>query len=154
MSKVVDVQCGFDYAPSTALNAQMSLRYVLAAALVDGQVLPQQFSEERMHDPQLAAIAASLDLVDDPALDKLYPAHFAGWVAARVNDEWMRVDILDPSGSVAQPLDASGIIDKFRGINPQLPTERIAEVALDMEHHSARELIDLLNTAPAARAAA
>ena len=37
--KVVDVQCGFDYAPSTALNAQMSLRYVVAAALLDGQVL-------------------------------------------------------------------------------------------------------------------
>ncbi len=43
-SKVVDVQCGFDYAPSSALNAQMSLRYVVAAALVDGQVLPAQFS--------------------------------------------------------------------------------------------------------------
>ncbi len=34
MAKVVDVQCGFDYVPSSALNAQMSLRYVVAAALL------------------------------------------------------------------------------------------------------------------------
>ena len=37
-AKVVDVQCGFDYAPSSALNAQMSLRYTIALALLEGQV--------------------------------------------------------------------------------------------------------------------
>lgn len=147
MSKVVDVQCGFDYAPSTALNAQMSLRYCLAAALADGQVLPQQFSTERMHDPKLNALAAKLELVDDPALDKLYPVHFAGWVAAQHEGDWMRVDVLDPSGSVAQPINAAGITDKFRGINPRLPTDRIASIALNIERHSARALVDSLTLA-------
>ena len=154
MSKVVDVQCGFDYLPSTALNAQMSLRYVLAAALTDGQVLPQQFSAEKMHDPALGALAATLELVDDPALDKLYPVHFAGWVAAKVNDDWMRVDILDPTGSLAAPMDAAAISRKFSANNPQLPVDRIAAMALDIEHHTARELLDLLVPAPSTRAAA
>src|SRR5438477_468184 len=45
LAKVVDVQCGFDYVPSTALNAQMSMRYVVAAALMEGQALPPQFSD-------------------------------------------------------------------------------------------------------------
>ncbi len=144
MSKVVDVQCGFDYTPSSALNAQMSLRYCLAAALTDGQVLPQQFSEAKMHDPALGQLAATLELVDDPALDKLYPVHFAGWVAAKVNNDWMRVDILDPTGSLAAPMDAAAISRKLAGNNPQLPVERIADVALNIERHSARALIDLL----------
>ena len=48
LSKVVDVQCGFAYAPGSALNAQMSLRYVVAAALMDGQVLPPQFDDRRI----------------------------------------------------------------------------------------------------------
>ncbi|MCC6533481.1 MAG: MmgE/PrpD family protein [Burkholderiales bacterium] len=144
MSKVVDVQCGFDYVPSTALNAQMSLRYCIAAALAEGQVLPQQFSADKMRDPRLGALAAALELVGDAELDKLYPAHFAGWVAAKNGTDWMRVDVLDPSGSSARPIDAAGITEKFRGINPLLPTERIAAVALDIERHSARELIDLL----------
>ncbi len=154
MSKVVDVQCGFDYTPSSALNAQMSLRYCLAAALADGQVLPAQFSEDKMRDPALGKLAAQLKLEDDPGLDKLYPAHFAGWVAARVNDDWMRVDILDPTGSLAAPMDAAAVMRKFSGNSPQLPVERIAAVALNMEKHSARELIDLLTPARAARAVA
>jgi 2-methylcitrate dehydratase PrpD len=144
MSKVVDVQCGFDYTPSTALNAQMSLRYCLAAALADGQVLPAQFSEAKMHDPALGTLAAKLELVDDPALDKLYPVHFAGWVAAQVNHDWMRVDILDPTGSLAAPMDAAAVQRKFSGNSPQLAVERIAAVALNIEQHTARELIDLL----------
>ena len=154
MSKVVDVQCGFDYAPSSALNAQMSLRYCLAAALNDGQVLPAQFSEQKMYDPALGALAARLQLVDDPALDKLYPVHFAGWVATQVDNDWIRVDILDPTGSLAAPMDAAAVCRKFKGNSPHLPVERIAEVALHMERHSARKLIDLLAPARSARAVA
>ena len=151
MSKVVDVQCGFDYVPSSALNAQMSLRYCLAAAFADGQVLPAQFSEAKMQDSALGALAATLELVDDPALDKLYPVHFAGWVSAKVNNEWMRVDILDPTGSLAAPMDAAAVMRKFSGNSPQLPVERIAAMALNIEQHTAADLIDLLTPDRGAR---
>lgn len=144
MSKVVDVQCGFAYVPSSALNAQMSLRYIVAAALADGQVLPAQFTESRISDPALTSLAASFELVPDPALDRLYPAHFAGWVAAEANGDWVRVDVLDPSGSPAAPIDARGVTEKFGGINPQLPVRRIAAVALDIERHAIRDLLQLL----------
>ncbi|MEK6591938.1 MAG: MmgE/PrpD family protein [Pseudomonadota bacterium] len=146
LSKVVDVQCGFDYFPSSALNAQMSVRYAVAAALADGQVLPPQFDDRKLSDPALIALARSLELVSDPDLDKLYPAHFAGWVAAEHEGKWLRVDILDPSGSPAAPIDAQGITEKFRGINPQLPVDAIAGVALAIEKHSVRELLGLLVT--------
>src|SRR5688572_17606064 len=118
LAKVVDVQCGFDYQPSTALNAQMSARYVVAAALMEGQALPPQFTDEKIADPALVELAQKLELVHDPALDKLYPARFAGWIAAQSNGEWVRVDVLDPTGSPASPIDARGITEKFRGINP------------------------------------
>lgn len=144
LSKVVDVQCGFAYAPSTALNAQMSLRYIVAAALTDGQVLPPQFTERRIADPALAALAANFELVPDPRLDGLYPAHFAGWVAAEANGDWLRVDVLDPSGSPAKPLDARAITAKFRGINPHLPADQIAAAALEIERHAVRDLLKLL----------
>jgi 2-methylcitrate dehydratase PrpD len=144
LSKVVEVQCGFPYAPGSALNAQMSLRYAVAAALTDGQVLPAQFTEQRMRDPALIALAGGLELEHDPALDHLYPAHFAGWVAAEEGGRWVREDVLDPRGSTANPVDAGGIIEKFRGINPELPVDAIARVALAVERHTARELVALL----------
>jgi 2-methylcitrate dehydratase PrpD len=144
LSKVVDVQCGFDYHPTNALNAQMSLRYIVAAALVDGQALPPQFSDSKLADPTLVELASKLELVHDPRLDELYPKNFAGWVAAESGGEWARVDVLDPSGSPASPIDARGITEKFRGINGHLPVDRIAETALNIEKHSVKDLLALL----------
>lgn len=144
LSKVVDVQCGFDYRPGSALNAQMSLRYIIAAALAEGQVLPPQFADNKLSDPALLALAASLELVHDPELDKLYPVHFTGWVAAERDGDWIRADILDPTGSPASPIDATGITEKFRGINPQRQVDAIAKMALEIEQHPVRRLLALL----------
>jgi 2-methylcitrate dehydratase PrpD len=151
LSKVVDVQCGFDYRPGSVLNAQMSLRYIIAAALMEGQVLPAQFAEKKLADPVLTALAGRIELVPDPELDKLYPARFAGWVAAEAGGDWVRIDRLDPSGSSAAPIDARGIIEKFRGINPDLPAEAISDVALDIERHAVRDLLALLAAGETAR---
>jgi len=145
LAKVVDVQCGFDYFPTSALNAQMSLRYVVAAALLEGQALPPQFSEAKLSDPAIVALAQRLELEHDPALDKLYPAQFAAWIAVEDAGKWVRVDVLDPLGSEANPVDERGIIEKFRGINPQLPVDQIAETVLGIERHSVKQLLGLLS---------
>ena len=144
LPKVVDVQCGFDYQPSSALNAQMSVRYVVAAALAEGQALPPQFTDQKIADPGLVELARSIELVHDAKLDQIYPGHFAGWVAAQTGGKWVRVDVLDPTGSPAAPIDARGIAEKFRGINPQLPVDRIAEVTANIEKRSVKELLALL----------
>jgi len=145
LAKVVDVQCGFKYFPTSALNAQMSLRYVLAAALLEGQVLPPQFSDAKLSDPAITALAERLELEHDPALDNLYPERFAAWVAAQDNaGKWQRVDVLDPLGSEANPIGERGVIEKFRGINPQLPVDAIAETVLNIERHTVRQLLALL----------
>jgi 2-methylcitrate dehydratase PrpD len=125
----------------------MSLRYVVAAALVDGQVLPAQFADAKMNDAALVTLANNIELVPDPELDKLYPKDFAGWVAVEHAGKWERVDRLNPTGSPHAPIDANGITEKFRGINPRLPTDRIAAAALDIEHHTVRELLALLHAA-------
>jgi len=142
--KVVDVQCGFDYVPGSVLNAQMSLRYAVAVALLDGAALPAQFTGDKLCDPLIIAVAAAIELVADPELDKLYPKDFAGWVAVEHNGRWERIDILNPTGSIHAPINAAGITEKFRGINPSLDTDAIAGVALAIEKHSARTLLNLL----------
>ena len=149
MAKVVDVQCGFKYFPSSALNAQMSLRYVIAAALLEGQVLPPQFTDAKMADPALSELAERLELEVDPALDKLYPERFAAWIAAEDKGEWTRVDVMDPTGSAAKPVGERGIIEKFRGINPQLPVDDIARTVLAIERHSVADVLALLSGAKA-----
>ena len=144
LANVVDVQCGFDYHPTSALNAQMSLRYVVAAALLEGQALPSQFSDAKLSDPAIVALAQRLELEHDPALDKLYPAQFAAWIAVEDAGKWVRVDVLDPLGSEANPVGERGVIEKFRGINPQLPVDAIAEAVMGIERRSVKQLLGLL----------
>jgi 2-methylcitrate dehydratase PrpD len=144
LAKVVDVQCGFKYFPTSALNAQMSMRYVVAAALLEGQMLPPQFSDTKLSDPAITALAERLELEHDPALDKLYPERFAAWIAVEDSGKWVRIDVLDPTGSDAHPIGRDGIVEKFRGINPQLPVDAIAETALNIERHTVKQLLALL----------
>jgi len=69
-SKVVDVQCGFDYSP-TRRSMPDDLRYIVAAALLDGQALPPQFSDDRIRNREVVELARRLELVKDPDLDTL-----------------------------------------------------------------------------------
>ena len=51
LPRVVDVQCGFDYEPGTALNGQMSARFTIAAALADGNALPAPVHRRTIERP-------------------------------------------------------------------------------------------------------
>ena len=52
---------------------------------------------------------------------------------------------MDPTGSDANPIGEEGVIAKFRGINPQLPVDDIADAALNIERHSVKQLLGLLS---------
>ena len=57
---LVDRQCGFPYnGLGGPLEAQMSMRYCVAAALADGEVTLRQFTESRRRDPALQALPSA-----------------------------------------------------------------------------------------------
>ena len=58
VSRSVETQCGFVYQPTTVLNAQMSQRYNIAVAILDQQAYVEQFSEERIKDPEVCELAS------------------------------------------------------------------------------------------------
>jgi 2-methylcitrate dehydratase PrpD len=151
VSRVVDVQCGFPYEPSTVMHAQMSLRYCVAVALLDGAVSPPQFAPAKLEDPELVALARRIELVPDPELDRLYPEHFAGWVAVDGAGLATRADVLDPTGSPARPMDFKALGEKFRALVSRiLPPEairRIEGAVAALEEIPARRLIGGLGSA-------
>ena len=77
---LVDIQCGYRYEPGSELQAQMSVRYAVAAALLRGSVLPQDFGEEQRRDPAIIQLANAIEIVRDDDLDRRYPKEFCGWV--------------------------------------------------------------------------
>jgi 2-methylcitrate dehydratase PrpD len=150
LARVVDVQCGFDYRPGTELNAQMNARYCIATALLEGAVLPPQFARGKLSDPDIVALAERIELLHDPALDRLYPANYVGWVEVETGaaGDFERAYVLDPSGSTANPEREAALRAKFRQLlDGSMPADAVAalEAAVDrLDDRPAAGLLALL----------
>ena len=62
------------YDPRSKETADHSLPYVIAAALVDRQVTPVQFTMEKIMDPKIRAQLQKVEVVADPEIEKVFPA--------------------------------------------------------------------------------
>ena len=147
LANVINVQCGFDYAPGSELNAQMSARYCAAVAMLDGQALPAQFSPARIADPRLTALAQSIEIVHEPKHDGLYPKRFCGWAEIETAaGKLERFEVMDPSGNPANPAMAAALQRKFSQlVTPMLGDNRAAEVRGAFAHlgeQRARNVVD------------
>jgi len=143
VAKVVDVQCGYDYEPGAVLNSQMSLRYCLAVALLDGEALPAQFRDERIADPEVTALAQRIELAGDPELDGLYPTHYSGW--AEVGN--VRAFVKDPAGSTANPNREAALRAKAHALFDDLAAPAAGqklEAAVDAGEGKAAALLDAM----------
>jgi 2-methylcitrate dehydratase PrpD len=149
MAAVVEQQCGYRYAPGSALNAQMSLRYAVAAALLQGAVLPAQYEPDCLSDPSLVALSNAIEIVHDPRHDALYPAQFCGWVEVETESgEVRRVEVMNPSGSSANRDRADAIRRKFRAlVSGLLDGRQIARVQSAFERLDETSLAALLDAA-------
>ena len=147
LANVINVQCGFDYAPGSELNAQMSARYCAAVAMLDGQALPAQFSPARIADPRLTALAQSIEIVHEPKHDSLYPKRFCGWAEIETAaGKLERFEVMDPSGNPVNPAMAAALQRKFSQlVTPMLGDNRAAEVRGAFAHlgeQRARNVVD------------
>lgn len=129
-SHVVLQQCGFPYEPLSVLQAQMSAQYALAVSAIDGQALIDQFSAERIGQPDVVELAGKVEFAIDPDIDRVYPEVFAGRVEVILKDGTRldrRVDY--PRGSVENPLPAADLLAKFHAVaDPGLGGERAGRV--------------------------
>jgi 2-methylcitrate dehydratase PrpD len=61
--------------PQNTEEAQYSLPFPLAAALIHGKLGVDELIGENLHDPAVLALSDSIELLDDPALSAQFPAH-------------------------------------------------------------------------------
>lgn len=69
------VHCGWAYVPGDVVNAQMSLRYGVAAMLEAGNASVDQYAVRRIHDPVLVELASRVDVVADESIDARGSTH-------------------------------------------------------------------------------
>ena len=114
VSKVVNTQTGFVYRPSTVLNAQMSLRYNIAVAIMDRKAYLEQFSEERIKEPQVCNLASRVRVEIDADMDAVYPELYAGKVTIVTKDGKRHTKRVDYSkGMPENAMHRAELEDKF-----------------------------------------
>ena len=102
------------YDPRSKETADHSLPYVIAAAIVDRQVTPQQFTDAKINDPAIRAPLRKVEVVADPEIEKVFPALQRVIVTIFTSDGRQLTRQLDyPKGDPRNPLSDGEIEEKF-----------------------------------------
>lgn len=117
------VHCGWEYEPRDVTNAQMSLRYGVAAMLLTGSAFVDQYTEERIHAADAVALARRIEVVPDESIDaqgsdRRHTVH----VEIETDDGTVLTgDAVQRRGSAHLPLSPDEIVEKFRGLADEVP---------------------------------
>lgn len=88
-------------------------RYLIAVAAFDREVLPQQFTDERLADPALARFMQKVSIVGDAGMDARYPQNWPACVTIKTASNSYRCEVENPPGDARNPLSDKERIDKF-----------------------------------------
>jgi len=126
-------------------QADHSLPYMLAAALIDGRVQPEQFAQERIASRDVQDLLRKVTIVPDPLLSAMFPAR----LPARLQVQLANGDILqafreDYPGFHTAPFDWAATRAKFNSLlNPFASQEWASAIARVVESLDERRLVDL-----------
>lgn len=99
--------------PPNAYAAKFSQPYCIAAGFVLGHAGLEAFTEERVRDPRLLAIASKVRYEIDP--DNPYPDEFTGHVRVRLKDGTVHEERQAHfRGGAHEPLSRADVEEKFR----------------------------------------
>jgi 2-methylcitrate dehydratase len=105
------------YDPQTKETADHSLPYVIAAALVERQVTPAQFTMEKIMDPKIREQLKKVEVVADPEIERVFPALQRVIVHIDTKDGRCFSKQLDyPKGDPRNPLTDQEIEEKFAAL--------------------------------------
>lgn len=112
-------------AARSALAAQMSIPYGVAAALIFGRLTVAEFQDAVLQDPRVRALEARVTLcVDDTVAEDREPATVE---IVLQSGERVRETVEEPRGSVTRPPSAGELLAKFRALVALvLPAEQVA----------------------------
>jgi len=134
----------------TKEEADHSLQYMIAAALLDGQVLPNQYKQERIEAKDIQNLLNKIEVSPKQEYSDRFPDEMPATLSVYLrNGNKFSINKTDYEGFHTRPADWNTIIQKFEGLaNPYTSKElrnKIIETVQNFERHTVRELMQLLN---------
>ena len=106
----------------------MNLGYAAAVALLDGQVLPPQFTDERLDADDVWDLLGKVDVTFDENIENApVVERFATDLTVTLDDGTvLEKRIVQPHGGPADPVTNEDLIAKYRSlVGPLMPTSRL-----------------------------
>jgi aconitate decarboxylase len=152
-SRVTMDHVGWAYVPQGMTSAQLNLPYCVATLLLDGDVFVDQFTEDKIADPDRMRIAAKVQVAEDPAITARGSTyrHMVHVTVDLHDGTRMEETVEAPRGSENSFASAADVIDKFTKLAvrriPQAQVDRIVEFVMGAERMpQAAALVNLLTT--------
>lgn len=133
----------------TKEEADHSLPYLVAVALLDGQVLPPQFAPERINRPDVQDLLRRVNVWPDPEMSSRFPDEHACRVSIFLRDgRVLSREKRDYFGFRTRPMDWRAALGKFHQLADPVAgsqlTEAIADSVRRLEDVFAADLCRLL----------
>jgi 2-methylcitrate dehydratase len=133
----------------TKEEADHSLPYLVAVALLDGQVLPAQFAAERIGRNDVQTLLRKVTVRPDGELSRRFPAEHACRLTIMLADgRQLTREKHDYEGFHTRPTSWDTVAAKFEKLNAPFTTPtlrmRLVEATRGLEELPARELMKLL----------
>ncbi|MBI4311123.1 MAG: MmgE/PrpD family protein [Chloroflexi bacterium] len=121
------------WAPKTRETADHSLQYIVAVALLDGQVTQESYTPAMLADPRVASLLQRTKLAEDDDLTRGYPEGIPNRIGV-VTSEGREVakEVRYPLGHARNPMSDAALEQKFLANVGRRFTEAQARTVLDL----------------------
>ena len=136
----------------TKEEADHSLPYIIAAALLDGEVMPAQYEPERIHRQDIQELLRKVRVRPLPEFSDRFPDELPCRVTVELEDgQQLTQEKRDYRGFYTRPMDRSDVLEKFlrlthHFLDPSLQKE-IFEAVEGLDQMRVTELTSLLGRA-------
>jgi len=119
-------------AVETKEQADHSLPYLLAVALIDGEVLPAQYAAERILRDDVQRLLHRVLVRPDPELSRRFPAEHACRLRVRLrNGQLLEREKSDYEGFHTRPMSWETVVAKFERLSAPHASERLRAQLID-----------------------
>lgn len=136
----------------TKEEADHSLPYMMAAVILDGNVLPEQYFSERIQRSDIQQLLQKVTVQEKKEYSDRFPLEMANDITIKFKDgKVLKVEKTDYEGFLSRPASWEFITDKFKNLTNGFMDEglqkEIIYVVKDLENFSIKELMQLLGKA-------
>ncbi len=133
----------------TKEEADHSLQYMVSAALLDGQVMPEQYEKDRIEADDIQTLLQKVQVTPSETYSNRFPDEMPTKLTVHLtNGEHHSIEKSDYEGFHTRPMSWDTIIQKFEGLAEPYTSkdlrDQIVKTTQNLEQHSVSELMELL----------